>query len=1249
MAPDMSKYGYATYLTTTDILEEKTEFTVSAFVRLDASATSDRFTIFSNGWENAGGISVGFSSDEWFFVNCDAPTPDQSFNLKSATANANFSSHEWHHYAVTLSDGNTLTFYIDGVRINTMKFSQQINLNNDSSFLCFGSTYNGGYPLYGDMDEIQVHEAALSADDVYSLYTDLIKSAEDIDPVVTLANPPITVNVNNYTDYRQENFEVNISNNFTFTGEIETESKEPMIVFAKGDKIAGHYEVWLQNGNLAFYAPEIANGDSVVTSAFVADGNFHKWAISYNGSQMKFYLDGVLAESHNVSGTVSEAVSTLSIGSGVNGEFVFNGTIGNIAIYNKCLSDNKIKQLIQNDTEPEGLVLQYFKDGVNCSSSTALKNLQGSVKGNIGDSFTVSCVIQTTDTNTPIVLFAKGHKTTGHYELWLNEGKPAFYAPELNNDVAVYTNNVITDGKMHHIAVTYDGAHMLFYIDGLIDTVAPVTGVITDTIASFNVGALVDGGYAYTGYLENVCVYNTVLTLDEILETIPDTVELAIPDTPEISPAQTNSPQKYNPTHALRGADRLNYLSALPYMDYYAVTGYEGSISKSGDNADWDWWLYDDNGEYVLFETDGAGCIYNLTQHRYPTSEEPIFRFYIDGSTEPALEIKQSEFWELIAGGVYEGPADGGRGPIWVIRNFTPISFTSHCKITSSVKLLGNDKSRGEGGWGHVTYTLYDTPTGVTPYSAEQDLTQLEGAIENVGYDPKYNKENIVYENTKISIPANETVSVFRINDSASLGAVKLSLSGNNAMPAALSNLRIRIYWDGHTVPDVDAPIGTFFGNEYGYTDCNIKTLMLGMNMSVGKWLDCYNYFPMPFWSSAKIELYNVGASDITVDKFEVQVTPTSVADYDADASGYFTSSDYYEVTENIYGVNSTIATVNGTGFMVYGVLTGYGISDGCEGDVRVFFDGRRSPEIESDGSESWASYGWGFVTPPQCNAFSSYNGKYWSNSDWSEMRLTIGDSYFFKNQLVFELEHGGVNQGLGSHSGQIFCYMMNDTGSAEKTDSIDVSDAESLSAHNYTVTGNFNTEELNSSYANGWHYNNFSATVQTGFNGEISFDVNINSTNSGVMINRTSSQATGRHAAKVFVDGEEVTERYWYYADYNNYCKWLDDYFIIPAKYTEGKESITVTLVPFAADGTTITWNHSKFDVYSLKANVPDGYLPGDLNGDLEFDIRDVVRLQKSLADDSVEYIESNATWEGDANAVAVTELRKRLLENPE
>ena len=37
-----------------------------------------------------------------------------------------------------------------------------------------------------------------------------------------------------------------------------------------------------------------------------------------------------------------------------------------------------------------------------------------------------------------------------------------------------------------------------------------------------------------------------------------------------------------------------------------------------------------------------------------------------------------------------------------------------------------------------------------------------------------------------------------------------------------------------------------------------------------------------------------------------------------------------------------------------------------CEGDVRIYIDGKRTPQVESDGSESYVCYGWGFPTPPE-------------------------------------------------------------------------------------------------------------------------------------------------------------------------------------------------------------------------------------------------------------------------------------------
>ena len=78
-------------------------------------------------------------------------------------------------------------------------------------------------------------------------------------------------------------------------------------------------------------------------------------------------------------------------------------------------------------------------------------------------------------------------------------------------------------------------------------------------------------------------------------------------------------------TRAARGAARLCAVDALPFIDGGASVGYEGSISKTGDNADWDWGMYqDERGEWVLAELDGPGCLFNFTQHRYPTSEVPV-------------------------------------------------------------------------------------------------------------------------------------------------------------------------------------------------------------------------------------------------------------------------------------------------------------------------------------------------------------------------------------------------------------------------------------------------------------------------------------------------------------------------------------------------------------------------------------------------------------------------------------------------
>ena len=118
----------------------------------------------------------------------------------------------------------------------------------------------------------------------------------------------------------------------------------------------------------------------------------------------------------------------------------------------------------------------------------------------------------------------------------------------------------------------------------------------------------------------------------------------------------------------------------LPVLDRSGIkVGYEGSIDKKGKNEDWDWALYQkDEDEWVIFDVKGAGCIYNIVQHRYLSCSDPLFRFYLDGDTLPAYSLRLSEFGEKCPfvspiADSYIGPLDNGRGPIRVARSFIPI------------------------------------------------------------------------------------------------------------------------------------------------------------------------------------------------------------------------------------------------------------------------------------------------------------------------------------------------------------------------------------------------------------------------------------------------------------------------------------------------------------------------------------------------------------------------------------------------
>jgi hypothetical protein len=622
------------------------------------------------------------------------------------------------------------------------------------------------------------------------------------------------------------------------------------------------------------------------------------------------------------------------------------------------------------------------------------------------------------------------------------------------------------------------------------------------------------------------------------------------------------------------GLDALLDLNSLPLLYRDAKVHYEGSIDKKGGNADWDWWLYqDERGEWVIHEAYGPGCIYNIVQHRYLSSTDPLFRFYFDGEKEPRFELHASEFGykypfiEPLAGR-YIGPVDSGRGPIRVIRSFVPMLFEHSVRITTDVRLKGFERVKGDGGWGHVIWHSFSENPGFKSFDGTEDYRHVLEMYRSVGADPKPKVPGETHRVFDTVVGTGKKLTLVDVSAAGSVQSIRLKI--RDILPQHLLDLWIGMSWDGHEKCDVCSPVGAFFGNELGVHPTFY--LMLGMDTEGSM----YNYYPMPYWSGAKIWLENRGKEPVVLDFAMIELA--SENPFRREDCGYFRTSEYYQRTHT-EGADSMIAKIQGRGHVVGSVITAHGERSGlvtCEGDVRVHIDGILTPQVESDGSESYACYGWGFPTPPECNPISGYDG--YPDSPWSMVRTLPGDCYPFRSRLDFGIESGGCNDQYLEHSGIVFHYGR-DEESVVETDRIDFDDELCCKAHALSGMA-LSIEKLTAFYEGDDDDVEVSGSVAV-YKDTLEFNCAIDEKNNGVRLRRRSDQLRGRQAARVYVDGVLVEERIWCAPDRNQYKRWLDDEFEIAARYTKGRNQVRIRIEP-VCQGEELTWNQSLYRVYS-------------------------------------------------------------------
>lgn len=562
-------------------------------------------------------------------------------------------------------------------------------------------------------------------------------------------------------------------------------------------------------------------------------------------------------------------------------------------------------------------------------------------------------------------------------------------------------------------------------------------------------------------------------------------------------------------------------------------------------------------GFKVLLDMKGPGSL----NHWWSTGgmSPPVhLKFYFDDEATPRLST-------TIGGWC------GGCGPLGQADrpsvNFMPMPFRKRCVVST-------DGPRGEA-FHHVYAYTFPTAEGITTFTGKEDLSEIKAAWSHPGTDPSGTFGNRTVTG-KVAVPAGRKVAIYDRSGQETIASLKISPTPRQK--ALLVNLWIKAFWDGSRTPQVNAPLSYLFGAADHGESAISRAVPVGMHTD-GPW---YFYFPMPYWTSARIEIENRSQLDCQALGYEIQVTPKSVVDYPKDKCAYFCTHFATGIAEG--PANFMVLEAQGTGHVV-GVVKGRGMLG--ENDEMVYIDDNLTPQSWGTGGEDYPLFCYGMRT----ESHPMWGG--WE--DWRYHRYHVGDTINFQKNIHFGFEHGEdyhhgwLKPNREKIAIESLCmYYLQPSASLLLTDELDVGDPKSEKEHGYMVRGEVwsGTEKL----AYQGEETVFIADHGRKFDGSSEFRVKIHPQNDGVRLRRCMIQ-THIQEAKVYVDGQEVADSRFYspihYRPGNGFHDtkqlWRDVEFEIPARYTRNKSSVTLRIenVPSSTPHSG-SWSEFYYWVYS-------------------------------------------------------------------
>ena len=300
------------------------------------------------------------------------------------------------------------------------------------------------------------------------------------------------------------------------------------------------------------------------------DNKWHHVAFTYDGINLRLYVDGQLEVilAATGSGLVATSTEQLSIGrynpgSGAGNNFI--GSIDEVRIWNVARTQAEIQAalgivLAGNET---GLVAYYnFNDNLFNGQNRLVPNkctttgvaLNGSTYGtattptfscsaspftepdctmglvNTGDfitvphngalssnTFTVAAYVKTNQAATPFsrILIKPAGSGLQNYSLCINNGKAHIRFDHSGGGIAAEGSTNVNDNFWHYIVGTYDGINLKIYVDGTLQATTASSFTPLTSTQNMQIGQNA-GTQQLIGRMDQLAVYNLALTQAQI-------------------------------------------------------------------------------------------------------------------------------------------------------------------------------------------------------------------------------------------------------------------------------------------------------------------------------------------------------------------------------------------------------------------------------------------------------------------------------------------------------------------------------------------------------------------------------------------------------------------------------------------------------------------------------------------------------------------------------------------------------------